>query len=37
MRAVAMAHQPDSSAGYVSGLNFFIYKFDRQQVCVPVG
>lgn len=37
MRAVAMAHLPDSSAGYVSGLNFFIYKFDRQQVCVPVG
>lgn len=29
--AVAMAHLPDTSAGYVSGQNFFIYKFDRQQ------
>lgn len=35
---VAMAHLPDTSAGYVSGQNFFIYKFDRQQVgsCVSI-
>ena len=32
LRAVAMAHLPDSSgSGYVSGTQFFIYKFDRTQ------
>lgn len=36
-RTVAMAHLPDTSAGYVSGLNFFIYKFDRQQVRAVAG
>jgi hypothetical protein len=31
--AVAMAHLPDySGSGYVSGTQFFIYKFDRTQV-----
>lgn len=31
--AVAMAHLPDTggASGFVSGTQFFIYKFDRQQ------
>ena len=37
VRAVAMAHLPDSSAGVVSGQQFFIYKFDRQQASVHGG
>lgn len=35
LRAVAMAHLPDGDgggSGYVSGRQWFIYLFDRQQV-----